>query len=81
MAAAVDNADEATAARGGLIYVTGGGGFIGSWLVRSLLDSGYTVNATVKNLCNPLFFLMCAHRTNSFIAGFSRSKHLDQSFL
>ncbi|GJM92686.1 hypothetical protein PR202_ga09178 [Eleusine coracana subsp. coracana] len=38
------------AARGGLVCVTGGSGFIGSWLVRLLLHRGYTVHATVKNL-------------------------------
>ncbi|KAG2592656.1 hypothetical protein PVAP13_5NG569900 [Panicum virgatum] len=35
---------------GGLVCVKGGSGFIGSWLVRLLLDRGYTVHATVKNL-------------------------------
>ncbi|WVZ68344.1 hypothetical protein U9M48_017297 [Paspalum notatum var. saurae] len=35
---------------GGFVCVTGGSGFIGSWLVRLLLGRGYTVHATVKNL-------------------------------
>ncbi|KAK9069080.1 hypothetical protein SSX86_013196 [Deinandra increscens subsp. villosa] len=35
-----------------VVCVTGGSGFIGSWLVRLLLDRGYTVNATVKDLKN-----------------------------
>ncbi|KAL5974953.1 hypothetical protein ACLOJK_031629 [Asimina triloba] len=34
----------------GRVCVTGGSGFIGSWLVRLLLDRGYTVNTTVQNL-------------------------------
>ncbi|RZC91937.1 hypothetical protein C5167_021649 [Papaver somniferum] len=33
-----------------LVCVTGGSGFIGSWLVRLLLGGGYTVHATVQNL-------------------------------
>jgi nucleoside-diphosphate-sugar epimerase len=41
----------AAAGDGGLLVcVTGASGFIGSWLVRCLLDRGYTVHATVKNL-------------------------------
>ena len=32
------------------VCVTGGSGFIGSWLLRLLLRRGYTVHATVKNL-------------------------------
>ncbi|XP_062224972.1 cinnamoyl-CoA reductase 1-like [Phragmites australis] len=42
---AAGGAGGGAAARGGLVCVTGGSGFIGSWLVR-----GYTVHATVKNL-------------------------------
>ncbi len=29
--------------------VTGASGFIASWLVKSLLDHGYTVRGTVRN--------------------------------
>ncbi|CAA0812009.1 NAD(P)-binding Rossmann-fold superfamily protein [Striga hermonthica] len=36
--------------QGEVVCVTGGSGYIGSWLVRLLLDRGYTVHATVKNL-------------------------------
>ncbi|KAA8543711.1 hypothetical protein F0562_021543 [Nyssa sinensis] len=36
--------------KGEVVCVTGGSGYIGSWLVRLLLDRGYTVHATVKDL-------------------------------
>lgn len=41
----------------GIVCVTGGSGFIGSWLVRLLLERGYAVNATVKDLSNVSSFL------------------------
>ncbi|XP_066310135.1 phenylacetaldehyde reductase-like [Miscanthus floridulus] len=46
----MEAAGDSAGARGGLLCVTGGSGFIGSWLVRLLLDRGYTVHATVKDL-------------------------------
>ncbi|GAB2234100.1 hypothetical protein Droror1_Dr00003337 [Drosera rotundifolia] len=36
--------------KGEVVCVTGGSGYIGSWLVRLLLDRGYTVHATVRDL-------------------------------
>ncbi|CAM6022965.1 unnamed protein product, partial [Sphagnum balticum] len=37
---------------GKTVCVTGAGGFIGSWIVKTLLDHGYTVRGTVRNLEN-----------------------------
>lgn len=35
--------------------VTGARGYIGSWLVKSLLERGYTVHATLRDLGTLLF--------------------------
>ena len=34
----------------GVVLVTGGSGYIGGWCVIGLLQQGYTVRATVRNL-------------------------------
>jgi len=45
----------------GRVCVTGGTGFIGSWLVKRLLQDGYSVNTTVRHnsgsKSNPICFL------------------------
>ena len=33
----------------GRVCVTGGTGFIGSWIIKRLLEDGYTVNTTVRS--------------------------------
>lgn len=35
------------------VLVTGAGGYVASWIVRYLLEDGYTVRATVRNLAKP----------------------------
>jgi uncharacterized protein YbjT (DUF2867 family) len=35
---------------GKTVCVTGAGGFVGSWIVKTLLNHGYTVRGTVRNL-------------------------------
>ncbi|KAL6977726.1 hypothetical protein U1Q18_026515 [Sarracenia purpurea var. burkii] len=39
--------------RGKVVCVTGASGFIASWLVKLLLDRGYSVKATVRSLNDP----------------------------
>lgn len=39
--------------QGQTICVTGAGGFIASWMVKLLLDKGYTVRGTARNPADP----------------------------
>ncbi|GLJ33975.1 hypothetical protein SUGI_0683350 [Cryptomeria japonica] len=51
---------------GSVVCVTGAGGYIGSWLLKNLLQNGYTVHATLRDIgdekkCRPLLDLTGAH--------------------
>src|SRR4051812_410249 len=35
------------------VLVTGGGGYVASWIVRYLLENGYSVRATVRDPAKP----------------------------
>ncbi|KAK2425494.1 NADPH-cytochrome p450 reductase [Trifolium repens] len=46
-------ADESSPLSGQTICVTGAGGFIASWMVKLLLEKGYTVRGTLRNPDDP----------------------------
>lgn len=41
--------DAAAPGRGQTVCVTGAGGYVGSWIVKLLLERGYAVRGTVRN--------------------------------
>ena len=43
------------------VCVTGGGGFIASWLVKLLLARGYAVHATLRDPCTDVPFYSHAY--------------------
>jgi cinnamoyl-CoA reductase len=45
----IETAMPALPGHGRTVCVTGAGGFIASWLVKRLLEKGYTVRGTVRN--------------------------------
>lgn len=45
--------DKVAAGNGQMVCVTGAGGFIASWIVKLLLERGYTVKGTVRNPDDP----------------------------
>ncbi|KAH9574289.1 hypothetical protein CY35_01G049400 [Sphagnum magellanicum] len=56
---------------GKTVCVTGAGGFVASWIVKTLLDHGYTVRGTVRNLEKSkhlLEFPGATDRLNLFVA-------------
>lgn len=48
---------ESSKEEGKKVCVTGASGYIASWIVKLLLDRGYTVNATVRSLSNTLLYV------------------------
>lgn len=48
---------------GTTVCVTGASGYIASWIVKLLLQRGYTVKATVRD---PGYFFLCPHPSISF---------------
>ncbi|CAH1444462.1 unnamed protein product [Lactuca virosa] len=65
---------------GGRTYcVTGATGYIGSWLVKSLLEKGYSVHATVRNPANCDHFLKL-WRGGDRLRLFKADLHEERSF-
>ncbi len=68
---------------GETVCVTGASGFVGSWLVKLLLERGYTVRGTVRSPGTPscdfvsvittsINVVVCKHVKNLIISSFAR---------
>jgi nucleoside-diphosphate-sugar epimerase len=65
------------------ILVTGGTGYLASWIVKRLLDDGYTVHTTVRNKSNQAKFqhlLDCAEKSKGKLEIFEADLLINQSF-
>jgi len=52
---------------GHVVCVTGASGYIASWVVKLLLERGYTVKATVRDPSMCFFFVFCSFCFRSVI--------------
>ncbi|CAH9107961.1 unnamed protein product [Cuscuta epithymum] len=72
--------EEGTETGNRLTYcVTGGSGFIGSWLLKSLLQKGYNVNATVRHPEKALHLLKLSDRLKLFKADLNEEGSFDEA--
>ncbi|RAL41697.1 unnamed protein product [Cuscuta campestris] len=72
---------EGTETRNSITYcVTGGSGFIGSWLIKSLLHKGYNVHATVRHPEKALHLLKLLGRLKLFKADLNEEGSFDEAF-
>jgi len=49
------------------VCVTGGSGYIGSWLIKKLLAKGYTVHATLRDLSYYSIISLSIHMPVNFV--------------
>jgi GDP-D-mannose dehydratase len=58
---------EAAPGLGQTVCVTGAGGYIGSWIVKLLLERGYTVRGTVRNPCTSIYPKSSRSNTSDYL--------------
>ncbi len=58
------------------VLVTGGGGYIASWIIRYLLEDGISVRATVRISRIPKRYLIFSNSPNVFPANWNFTKRI-----